>query len=225
MKQQCSIKGILKQLLSYKKEVLIGNAVAILATLLVVAIPLFIPLLVDELLLDKPHGFITWVESHLFVSDIKGYVLFVLGFIIVLRVLSTLLSIYQTKVFVTISKNITYKMRTSLLNHLKSVSLKEYEMMRVGAVTSKLVTDVETIDGFVSSTISKLIVAVLMLGFSAVILFWIHWQLAIFILITNPIVVLFTVKLARNIGTLKKEENKAVEEFQSTLTAVCFVKP
>jgi ATP-binding cassette, subfamily C, bacterial len=90
--------------------------------------------------------------------------------------------------------------------------------MRVGAVTSKLVTDVETIDGFVSSTISKLIVAVLMLFFSAFILLWIHWQLAIFILITNPVVILFTVKLARNIGDLKKEENKAVELFQSSLT-------
>jgi len=192
--------------------------IAITATLLVVLIPLFIPILVDELLLAKEHGFISWISENLFTSDIKGYVLFILVIILVLRVLSTLLSILQTKVFVSISKNITYKMRESLLTHLKRVSLKEYEMMRVGAVTSKLVTDVETIDGFVSSTISKLIVAVLLLFFSAIILLWIHWQLAIFILISNPLVILFTVKLARNIGDLKKEENKAVELFQSSLT-------
>ncbi len=214
----CSIKGIVKDLLAHKREVILGNIIAIIATLLIVAIPLFIPILVDELLLGKEHGFIAWISEHLFTSDIKGYVLFVLVIIIVLRVLSTLLSILQTKVFVSISKNITYKMRASLLNHLKRVSLKEYEMMRVGAVTSKLVTDVETIDGFVSSTISKLIVAVLLLFFSAIILLWIHWELAIFILITNPLVILFTVKLARNIGALKKEENKAIELFQSSLT-------
>jgi len=218
IKKSCSIKGIVKELLSYKREVILGNIIAIVATLLVVLIPLFIPILVDELLLGKDHGFISWISQNLFTSDVKGYVFFVLAIIIVLRVLSALLSILQTKVFVSISKNITYKMRASLLSHLKRVSLKEYEMMRVGAVTSKLVTDVETIDGFVSSTISKLIVAVLLLVFSAVILLWIHWQLAIFILITNPIVVLFTVKLARNIGELKKEENKAVEMFQSSLT-------
>ena len=218
MKKTCTIKGILLQLLTHKKEVLYGNIIAIVATLLVVMIPLFIPILVDELLLGKDHGFIAWISDNLFTSDTKGYVFLVLVVIIILRVLSTLLSILQTKVFVSISKNITYKMRESLLSHLKRVSLKEYEMMRVGAVTSKLVTDVETIDGFVSSTISKLIVAVLMLFFSAFILLWIHWQLAIFILITNPLVVLFTVKLARNIGELKKEENKAVEMFQSTLT-------
>jgi ATP-binding cassette subfamily C protein len=217
-KHQCTIHGILKQLLEYKKEVLIGNVVAIIATLLVVLIPLFIPILVDELLLGKEHGFIAWISKNLFTADTKGYVLFVLVIIIFLRVVSTLFSIYQTKIFVSISKNITYNMRASLIEYLKNVSLKEYEMMRVGAVTSKLVTDVETIDGFVSSTISKLIVAVLMLLFSAVVLLWIHWQLAIFILVTNPIVVLFTVKLARSIGELKKEENKAVELFQSTLT-------
>ncbi|MEA2046951.1 MAG: ABC transporter ATP-binding protein [Campylobacterota bacterium] len=217
-KKGCSVKGILFQLFEYKKEVILGNFIAIIATLLVAAIPLFIPILVDELLLGKEHGFIAWISQNLFTSDVKGYVLFVLVMILLLRVLSTLLSIVQTKIFVSISKNITYRMRESLLNYLKRVSLKEYEMMRVGAVTSKLVTDVETIDGFVSSTISKLIVAVLLLFFSAVVLLWIHWQLAIFILITNPVVILFTVKLARNIGELKKEENRAVEHFQSALT-------
>ncbi len=182
-----------------------------------VVIPLFIPIIVDELLLGKDHGFIAWISTHIWQSDTKGYVLGILAFILLLRLLSTVLSIFQTKIFVSISKNITYQMRQKLLEHLKHVSLKEYEMMRVGAVTSKLVTDVETIDGFVSTTISKLIVSSLVLIFSSVVLLWIHWQLALFILLTNPVVVLFTVKLSRNIGKLKKEENKAVELFQSSL--------
>ncbi len=213
----CSIKGIVRQLFSYKKAVILGNVLALLSTLLVVIIPLFIPILVDELLLGQDHGFITWISENIFTSDTKGYVLFVLAIIIFLRVTSVLLSIMQSKIFTVISKNITYKMRESLLKHLKHVSLKEYETMRVGAVTSKLVTDVETIDGFVSSTISKFIIASFVLIFSAVVLFWIHWQLAVFILVTNPIVVFFTAKLARNIGKLKKDENKAVEVFQSAL--------
>ena len=214
----CSIKGIVGELLTHRRELILGNIIAILATLLVVLIPLFIPIIVDELLLHKDHGFITFISTYIFTSDTKGYVLFILVVILVLRMLSAILSILQTKIFVSISKNITYMMRINLLRHLKRVSLKEYEMMRVGAVTSKLVTDVETIDGFVSTTISKLIVAVLILVFSSVVLLWIHWQLALFILITNPIVVLFTVKLSRNIGKLKKEENKAIELFQSSLT-------
>ncbi len=215
---KCTIDNIISQLLKHKKELILGNIIAVLATLLIVLIPLFIPLVVDELLLGKDHNFISFISEYIFTSDTKGYVLFILTIILLLRLLSTILSILQTKIFVSISKNITYKMRESLLHHLQHVSLKEYEMMRVGAVTSKLVTDVETIDGFVSSTISKLIVAVLVLVFSSIVLLWIHWQLALFILITNPIVVLFTVKLSQNIGKLKKEENKAIELFQSSIT-------
>ncbi|OYY55262.1 MAG: hypothetical protein B7Y52_05860, partial [Sulfurovum sp. 28-43-6] len=77
--EKCTIKGLLSQLFTYKKEVLFGNGVAILATFLVVLIPLFIPILVDELLLGKDHGFITFVSQHLFTSDVKGYVFFVLA--------------------------------------------------------------------------------------------------------------------------------------------------
>ena len=213
----CSIKGITAQLLQYRKELILGNIIAVIATLLVVVIPLFIPIVVDELLLGKDHGFISWISMHVWTTDTKGYVLGILAFILLLRLLSTFLSVLQTKIFVSISKNITFGIRQKLLAHLKHVSLKEYEMMRVGAVTSKLVTDVETIDSFVSTTISKLIVSSLILIFSSAVLLWIHWQLALFILLTNPIVVLFTVKLSRNIGKLKREENRAVELFQSSL--------
>ncbi len=218
MSEKCTIKSIIDQLLSYKKQLILGNIIAIAATLLVVTIPLLIPIIVDELLLGKDHHFISWISTHIWQTDTKGYVFGILVFILFLRLLSTILSIWQTRIFVFISKNITYGLREKLLEHLKQVSLKEYEMMRVGAVTSKLVTDVETIDGFVSTTISKLIVSGLILFFSSVVLLWIHWQLALFILLTNPIVVLFTVKLSRNIGRLKKEENKAVEMFQSALS-------
>ncbi|MBD3789622.1 MAG: ABC transporter ATP-binding protein [Campylobacterales bacterium] len=218
MKRHCSIKGILSELSSYKKELILGNIISIVATVLVVMIPLFIPLLVDELLLGKDHHFLSWISEHLWQSDTKGYIFGILALILFLRALSTFLSIIQTKIFVSISKNITYRMRIALLQYLKLVSLKEYEMLRVGSVTSKLVTDVETIDNFVSSTVSRAIIAALTLLFSAAVLLWIHWELALFILITNPIVVFFTAKLSRNIGKLKKEENRAIDLFQASLT-------
>ncbi|MDD3603088.1 MAG: ABC transporter ATP-binding protein [Sulfurovum sp.] len=216
--KKCSVAGIVKQLAAYKDALILGNIIALLATFLVVVIPLLIPILVDELLLGKPHGYIAWIEANIWQSDIKGYVFATLGLILVLRVASVFLGVWQSKIFVSISKDMTYKMRRSLLKHLKYVSLKAYEMMQVGSVTSKLVTDIETIDGFIGTTISRFIIAALTLVFSAAVLLWIHWQLALFILITNPIVVFFTAKLSRNIGKLKKEENRAIEVFQSSLT-------
>ncbi len=215
--KKCTIKNIIQEALKYKKELAKGNTVAILATLLTVVIPLFIPILVDELLLHQGDEMTGWVRDHIFAMTLSGYVLFFLILTLVMRTAGFLLNIVQVKIFLGISKDISYKLRKSAIEHLKKVSLKEYEMVSPGAVTSKLVTDINTIDSFIGTTVSKFIISILTLVFTAVILLLINWKLAIFILVTNPIVVFFTAKFARNVGKLKRKENSAVEIFQSSL--------
>jgi ATP-binding cassette subfamily C protein len=60
-------------------------------------------------------------------------------------------------------------------------------------------------------------VAVLsLLGVSAVLL-WMNWQLALFILLLNPMVIYFTMVLGKRVKDLKKHENSAFEHFQQAL--------
>ncbi len=221
----CTIRTLISQMLRYKKELLLSNLIALLATIMTVAVPLFIPLLVDELLLHKPHGLSLWIRSHIYPFDLKGIVFFVLLLTLLLRSGSVLLSVLQSKLFTIISKNITYALREKLLAHLQKVSLKSYETMQSGEIVSKAVTDVETVDNFISVTVSKLLLSLFILLFSAVVLLKIHWQLGLFILLTNPIVVYFTAKMARRIGVLKREENRAVEAFQSSLSEIVELMP
>jgi len=215
--KQCSIRDTIQETLKYKDRLLKGNFVAIVATTLTVTIPLFIPILVDELLLHNGSKMTGWVRDHLFEMSLGGYVIFFLILTLLMRGAGFLLNVVQVKTFLTISKDITYKLRKIAIEHLERVSLKEYEMVSPGAVSSKLVTDINTIDSFIGTTVSKFIISVLTILFTAVVLLMIHWKLAIFILITNPIVVFFTAKLARNVGRLKRVENHNTEIFQSSL--------
>jgi len=215
--KQCSIRDTIQETLKYKDRLLKGNFVAIVATTLTVTIPLFIPILVDELLLHNGSKMTGWVRDHLFEMSLGGYVIFFLILTLLMRGAGFLLNVVQVKTFLTISKDITYKLRKRAIEHLERVSLKEYEMVSPGAVSSKLVTDINTIDSFIGTTVSKFIISVLTILFTAVVLLMIHWKLAIFILITNPIVVFFTAKLARNVGRLKRVENHNTEIFQSSL--------
>ncbi len=217
MAYHCSIKGIITQALGYKKALIKGNSVAIVATLMTVTIPLFIPVLVDELLLKKSDVMTGWVRDHIMEMSLAGYVLFFLLLTLLLRTMGFFLNVIQVKTFLGISKDISLKLRQRAVAHLERVSLKEYEMISPGAITSKLVTDVNTVDSFIGTTVSKFVISLLTLLFTAVVLLMIHWKLAIFILITNPIVVYFTANLARNVGKLKRKENSATELFQSTL--------
>ncbi len=216
--RSCRITDLLRRTLHYRSALIRGNLAALLATLLTVTIPLFIPILVDELLLKKSHTMTGWVAEHIHPMSLEGYVFFFLALVIVLRGLGFLLNVYQVKTFLGVSKDLAYRLRRSAVEHLERVSLKEYETSSSGAIASRLVTDIATVDTFVGTTVSKFVISILTLIFTAVVLLIIDWKLALFILVTNPVVVFFTAKLARNVGRLKREENRAVEAFQSALT-------
>jgi len=134
-----------------------------------------------------------------------------------LRLAALMLAVLQTMQFTRVAKAITYQIRKMLLNRLKFVSMSEYETLGSGTVASHLVTDVEAIDTFIGTALSKFIVAVLSVIAVAIILLWIHWQLALFILVMNPVVIYFTTVMGRRVKTLKRNENSAFELFQQSL--------
>jgi len=216
--RRCRLADLIRQALGYRSALIRGNVAAVAATLLTVVIPLFIPILVDELLLKKSHTLTDWVATHIAPMSLEGYVLFFLILVLVLRGLGFLLNVYQVRTFLGISKDIAYRLRKEATEHLQRVSLKEYETSSSGAIASRLVTDIGTVDTFIGTTVSKFLISILTLIFTAVVLLMIDWKLALFILLTNPVVVYFTARLARNVGRLKREENRAVEAFQSALT-------
>ncbi len=203
----------------HKHELIIANIVAVVAVIVSVPIPLLMPLLVDEVLLGQP-GTLVGIMDDLFPSDWHGAVLYVgtiLIATIILRVISILLNVWQTKEFTLISKEVTYRMRRDLLRRLERVSMSEYETLGSGGVASRFVTDINAVDEFVGQSVSKLLVAVLSLIGVTIILLLMHWQLALFILLMNPLVVYFTVALGNKVKTLKRRENSAFELFQQAL--------
>ncbi|WP_456433353.1 ABC transporter ATP-binding protein [Nitratifractor sp.] len=215
---RCRIADLLRSALGYRGALIRGNLAALAATALTVLIPLIIPILVDELLLHKSHALTDWVARHIAPMSTAGYVFFFLGVAIALRVAGFFLNVYQVKTFLGISKDIAFRLRKEAVEHLERVSLKEYELASPGGIASRLVSDVDTVDGFIGTTVSKLIISILTLLLTAGVLLLIEWKLALFILLTNPIVVFFTARLARRVGKLKREENRAIEGFQSSLT-------
>ncbi|WP_281950711.1 ABC transporter ATP-binding protein [Nitrosophilus kaiyonis] len=217
MQNLYSWKKIFNILKKEKKNFLIAQFLAILATAASVPTPLLMPVLVDEILLNKPGFVVHTIDTFLGAGSKFYYTSIVLMVVLFLRFTYSFLNIAQNKIFETIAKNITYKIREDVLNHLKKVSMKEYELLGSGSVASRLVTDINTIDSFLSISISRFLISLLSLIGISIVLLFIHWKLAIFILFLNPAVVIFATKLARIVSKLKKEENSAVEMFQKAL--------
>ena len=211
-----SIFAIVRQ---HKSTLILANIIAIFAAAISVPVPLLMPLLVDEVLLEKP-GKITELLSEIFpVSWLTpiSIILIVMLLSMLLRLVALLLAVWQTREFTSVAKDVTYRIRLGLLKHLQKVSMAEYEAVGSGSITSHLVTDVSAIDDFLGATLSKFIVAVLTVIGIAGVLLWMHWQLALFILLMNPVVIYFTMVMGKKVKHLKRNENVSFELFQQAL--------
>jgi ATP-binding cassette subfamily C protein len=214
-----SLKNLFARVLDFKKELVIANIIAVFAAIVSVPVPLLMPLLVDEVLLQKPDKMVSIIDAILGAPQpAYMYILCVLALTIFLRTLFFAMTFLQTKYFTIISKTITHKLRKQVLDHLELVSMEGYERFGSAKANALLIVDVETVDAFLGVSVSRLLISTLtLLGVGAVLL-WIHWQLALFILFFNPFVIILTTKIARRIAKLKKAQNKAFEVFQEALS-------
>ncbi|VAW55680.1 Efflux ABC transporter, permease/ATP-binding protein [hydrothermal vent metagenome] len=211
-----SIFSIVRQ---HKKSLITANIIALLAAIISVPVPLLMPLLVDEVLLNQPGKIIetlTMVFPPDWITSIS-IVVIVMLFSMSLRLSALMLSVLQMREFTRVSKDVTYRIRIGLLNHLQKVSMAEYEAVGSGSIASHLVTDVTAIDEFLGASLSKFIVAILTVIGVACVLLWMHWQLALFILLMNPVVIYFTMVMGKKVKSLKASENVSFELFQQAL--------
>ncbi len=206
--------------LQHKKALWIANGVAVLATLCSVPIPLLLPLLVDEVLLGHGDSALK-IMNHALPEHWQraaGYIGLMLLVTLSLRCAALLFNVVQARLFAALAKDIVYRIRLRLIERLKRISLGEYESLGSGTVTTHLVTDLDTLDKFVGETLSRFLVAMLTLVGTASILMWMHWKLALLIMLFNPLVIYATVLLGKRVKHLKKLENDSTSRFTQALT-------
>ncbi|WP_308412357.1 ABC transporter ATP-binding protein, partial [Vibrio parahaemolyticus] len=198
---------------------ILANLIAIVATLISVPIPLLMPLMVDEVLLDKPASGLSAMNAVLPEAwhTPTGYIFFTLFLVVLMRAASQALNIVQSRQFTLVSKTITFEMRSKMIDKLGRISIRQYETKGSGGINAHLITDIETIDQFVGSTLAKFVISFLTVIGTAIVLLWLDWRLGLFILLVNPIVIYFSRKLGSMVKHLKRKENHSFEIFQNRL--------
>ncbi|MCG9682370.1 ABC transporter ATP-binding protein/permease [Vibrio sp. Isolate23] len=210
---------LITQVKQHKSKLVLANIIALIATLVSVPIPLLMPLMVDEVLLNQPATGLELMNKVLPVSmhTPTGYIFLTLLLVILMRTVSQGLNILQGRQFTLISKTITYQMRSKMIDKLGRISIRQYETRGSGGINAHLITDVETIDQFIGTTLSKFLISLLTVIGTAGVLLWLEWRLGLFILLVNPIVIYFSRKLGSKVKHLKKRENQSFERFQNRL--------
>lgn len=216
-----TFKILFSMMLRYKRSLLWGNVIAILATIISIPIPLLIPLMVDEVLLKKGGGITSVIDKFTPLHEPLLYIGIVLVMTITLRFLFFLLSVTSQRFFITLSQELSFAIRIQALEHLKHVSMSAYERLGSGKVITHLITDIDTIEQFLGSALSKLIVSVATLIGVAAVLIWINPLFGLLILIFQPLIMIVTRKISGKVGKLKKEQNRTIGVLSDTLTQMC----
>ncbi|HHF3004120.1 ABC transporter ATP-binding protein [Vibrio antiquarius] len=210
---------LITQVKKHKSKLIIANLIAVLATLISVPIPLLMPLMVDEVLLDQPAKGLAAMNAILPEAwhTPTGYIFFTLFLVVLMRAASQGLNILQSRQFTLVSKTITFEMRSKMIDKLGRISIRQYETKGSGGINAHLITDIETIDKFIGSTLAKFVISFLTVIGTAIVLLWLDWRLGLFILLVNPIVIYFSRKLGSMVKHLKRKENHSFEIFQNRL--------
>jgi ATP-binding cassette subfamily C protein len=220
MKYNINLNTLWKLLLENKNQLIGGQLIVLVAILISIPIPLMLPVLVDEVLLEKPDSFVATIDAILGSGNAFYYIGIVALTVIFLRFIHFILTVIITKIFIRLSKEVIYKIRVEIIEYLKTVSMNEYESLGSGAIGANLITDVDTLDKFIIDSASKLLSAILTFFAIAVVLLSIHPVLGLMILIFQPLIMLLSKKIAKNVSKYKKDENQAIENFQEDVGEV-----
>ena len=213
-------RSVFSLALKHRPRLVRANLLAILATVVSVPIPLLLPVLVDEVLLDETGPVLPVMQTTL--PEVWHQPVVYIGLMVLvallLRLMSLAFNVLQSREFSKISKDVVYRMRARLLGRLGRVAMSEYETRGSGGITSHFITDLDTIDQFLGTSISRFIVASLTVIGTGCVLVWVHWQLGLLILLFNPLVIFITMLISKRVKELKRRENSAYEDFQGDLT-------
>ena len=217
MTQPYTFKSLYQQIKAQKSDFWRTSLYGVMATLLLLPIPMLIPLLIDEVLLEHP-GKMTEMISALFGStEIWIYISVILTIVLLLRFIAFFFNNKKTFYATKITQKISYLLRHRILHHLERVSISEYETLKSGGIASKTVQDVEGVSGFAGQLVTTVLSASLMIVGIAAVMLWMNWVLALLVFMLNPLFLGFSRLLGRKTGELLRRQYEAYELYHELL--------
>jgi len=217
MTAKYTFRTLYDQIKTQKSDFWRSSFYGIIATLLLLPIPMLIPLLIDEVLLAHPGKMTALISSFFETSEAWVYITVILMVVLILRLSAFFFNNQKTFYATKITQKISYLLRHRILHHLERVSLSEYETLRSGGIASKTVQDVESVSGFAGEVVTNVLSAALMLIGIAAIMLWMNWILALLVFVLNPFFLGFSRILGRKTGELLRAQHEAYQLYHELL--------
>jgi subfamily B ATP-binding cassette protein MsbA len=119
-------------------------------------------------------------------------------------------------------------LRQTLYHHIQRLSLSFYDRTKIGDLISRVTTDVDAIQSFVSTALLGMVVNVMTLAGMLAVMFYFNWRFTLIALSVAPLLFLQVYTLTRRIKQatrdVRKKESEIVSVVAETLSSIRVVK-
>lgn len=174
-----------------------------------------------------PEWMAGWV-SAIFGTD-KLAVLNFVGVAVVLTALLGAVSSYAESVsMTTVGQWIAHDLRSTLYNHIQRLSLPYHDRSRTGDLISRITSDIDTIQGFITSTLTGVILDSLTLVSMLAVMTYIDWRFTLIALSVAPFlfafVYMYSPRIKKASRAVRKKESEIVSQTQEVFSSIRVVK-
>lgn len=168
--------------------------------------------------IDAARGNLYWWMEELVTLHGSGYVLFLLGmFLIVMTGLKCLTAWMANYFMVPIRTGVLRDLRQQLYNKITRLPIGYFTEERKGDVMSRMTSDVGEVESSIMSSLDILFKDPIMILVYLLTLFFISWQLTVFVLLLLPVAGLIIGRIGRS---LKRSSTRGQEQTAEILTQI-----
>jgi ATP-binding cassette subfamily B protein len=224
-------KITLRELLRpHKRSLILGFVAAVGQTIANLLDPWPLKIVLDNVLRSKPldNG---WL-NRLILAVTGGEKIATLEFaaiaVVVIAIAGALCGYAQKLLTTSVGQWVMHDLRQALYVHIQRMSLAYHDHKSTGDLISRVTSDIDAIQSFISSSLLDAVIDVLTLVGMVSVMFYINWQFTLIALSTVPVLGVVVYRYTRNIKKasreVRKKEGQIVSVIQEVLTSIRVVK-
>lgn len=188
-----------------------------------------VKIVVDDVLQAKRlPGVLGGVVTRVFGHDRIAVVDFAVAAVAAIAVVGAVSSYLEKYLTTSVGQWVMHDLRRTLYNHLQRLSLAEHDQARTGDLITRVTTDIEAIQDFISSALLGMLVNTMTLVGMMGVMMYIDWRFTLIALSIAPalfvVVYSYTHRIKQASRAVRKKQSELVSVVQEVLTSIRVVK-
>ena len=186
-------------------------------------------IVLDDVLQSRPAN--GWLDhlAHAAAGDTKLAVLtFACCAVLAIAALDAVCSYAERYLTTSVGQWVTHDLRRTLYSHIQRLSLSYHDEKRTGDLISRVTSDIDAVQGFITSSLLGALVNALTLAGMVGVMLYLNWQFTLVALSVAPVLFVVVYSYTRRIKKasreVRKKEGEIVSVIEEVLSSIRVVK-